>query len=192
MAIFTEADLDWLARPHISRAWFLELDLPSGVARLHSGTGRVQAGGYEWRGVTDPIGGTVVSIADVEEPRFGQAVAVNITLSGANKEFFKSVHTSAKAIEGRRGDLYWAAFDGETQKIWPAGLKRLFPGKITSPSLQWQGIGVRTVSITLESLWSSQNFPVGGKWNGADQRRRYPGDKGLDFVGVKVSENWTS
>lgn len=191
MAIFTEADLDWLARPHIARAWFLDLDLPAGHAYLHSGTGRVTAGGHEWRGVTDPIGGQIVSLANVEEPRFGQAVAVSITLSGANKEFFKSVHTDAKSIEGRSGDLYWAAFDGETGKIWNAGLRRLFPGKITSPALQWSGIGVRTVSITLESIWSSQNYAVGGKWQGADQRRRYPGDKGLDFVGVDVSENWS-
>lgn len=191
MAIFTEADLDWLARPHVARAWFLELDLPSGISRLHNATGRVHAGGYEWRGVTDPIGGTLVSIDSVEEPRFGQAVAANIMLSGANREFFKSVHVSAKAIEGRRGDLYWAAFDAETAKLWPRGLVRLFPGKITSPLLQWQGIGVRTVSITLESIWSSQNYAVGGKWNGAGQRLDFPGDKGLDFVGVKVSENWS-
>lgn len=192
MAIFTEADLDWLARPHIARAWFLELDLPTGMSYLHSGTGNVTTGGHTWRGVTDPVGGTIITIADVEEPRFGQAVAVNITLSGANKEFFKSVHTNAHDIEGRSANLYWAAFDGETQKIWGAGLKRLFPGKITSPALQWQGIGVRTVSITLESIWSSQNYAVGGLWQGADQRRRYPGDKGLDFVGVKVSENWSN
>ncbi|WP_315920450.1 transcriptional regulator [Mesorhizobium sp. SP-1A] len=190
MPIFSEADFDRLARPHVARAWFLELDLPAGISRLHSGTGRVMLGGHEWRGVTDPIGGQMVSMDNVEEPRFGQAVAVNITLSGANKEFFKSVHATARQIEGRRGDLYWAAFDGETGEVL-IGLKRLFPGKITSPSLHWQGIGVRTVSITLESIWSSQNYAVGGKWTPADQRRRFPGDAGLDFVGVKVTENWS-
>lgn len=190
MAIFTEDDFDKLARPHVARAWFLELDLPAGISRLHTGTGRVTLGGYEWRGVTNPIGGQIVTLGNVEEPRFGQAVAVNITLSGANKEFFQSVHASRREIEGRRGDLYWAAFDAETGEVL-IGLKRLFPGKITSPALQWQGIGIRSVSITLESIWSSQNYAVGGKWNGADQRRRFPGDKGLDFVGVKVSENWS-
>ena len=44
------------------------------------------------------------------------------------------------------------------------------------------------MTVTLESIFSSQNYAFGGKWNGADQRRRYPGDKGLDFVGVKVTE----
>ncbi|MEP9374992.1 transcriptional regulator [Mesorhizobium sp. KR1-2] len=190
MPIFSEADLDWLARPHIARAWFLALDLPSGLHRLHSGTGRVTVGGHEWRGVTDPISGQLVSLSNVEEPRFGRAVALNITLSGANREFFKSVHATRRQIEGRRADLYFVVFDGETGTVWPRGLAQLFPGKITSPVLQWSGIGARTVSVTLESLWSSQNFPFGGKWNGADQRGRFPGDKGFDFVGVKVSENW--
>lgn len=189
MAIFTEADLDGLAAPHVGRAWFLEMDLPSGIHRLHNGTGRVSIGGHEWRGVTDPIGGQLVALSNVEEPRFGQAVAVQITLSGANREFFKSINDSARAIEGRRADLYFAVIDQETGEVL-IGLKKLFPGKLSAPKTRWEGVGVRTVSVTIESIWSSQNYPFGGKWNGADQRRRYPGDKGLDFVGVKVSENW--
>lgn len=189
MSIFSDADLDRLAAPHVARAWFIEMDLPSGTARLHNGTGRVTLGGHEWRGVTDPIGGQLVSLSPVEEPRFGQAVAVTVTLSGANREFFQSVHTTAREMEGRRADLYWAAFDGETGEVL-IGLKKLFPGKMTSPTLQWHGIATRTVSLTIESIWSSQNYAFGGKWTDADQRRRYPGDKGLQYVGVRVSENW--
>lgn len=190
MAIFTPADLDWLGRPHIARAWFLELDLPEGIRRVHTGTGRKTIGGYEWLGVTDPMGGQLVSMANVEEPRFGQAVAVQITLSGANKEFFKAVHTNARELEGRRADLFWCAFDPETEEVWPRGLVKLFPGRISSPALRWEGIGIRTVSITVESIWSSQNYQFGGKWNDADQKRRFPGDKGLMYVGVKVHETW--
>ena len=190
MAVFTDADTDWLRRPHIARAWFLECDLPSGMAHFHSGTGTVTAGGQTWRGVSDPIGNQLVSMSNVEEPKFGQAVAVQITLSGANVAFFKSVKDAARALEGRDANMYWAAFDAETAEIWPGGLKRLFPGKISAPSLRWQGVGIRSISLTIESIWSSQNYPFGGRWNPADQRRRYPGDKGLDFVGVKVAEQW--
>lgn len=189
MAIFSADDLDRLAGPHVARAWFLELDLPAGAARFHSGTGRKTVGGYEWRGVTDPIGGQLVSLNGIEEPRFGQAVAIQVILSGANREFFKSVHDIARDIEGRRADLYFAMFDGETQELI-GGLRKIFPGKMSAPSLAWSGIGTRTVAITIESIWSSQNYPFGGKWNGAGQRKRYAGDKGLDFVGVKVTENW--
>lgn len=189
-AIFTEAEIALLAAPHVARAWFVMLDLPSGVSRLHSGVGRVQAGGYEWRGVTDPIGGRLLSIDGVEEPAFGQAAAITLTLTGANRDFLRSVDIAAREIEGRSADVYWAAFDGETQQLI-VGLKKLFGrGRMSAPSLQWQGIGLRTVSLTIESLWSSQNFPPGGRWNGAGQRRRFAGDLGLDFVGVKIEENW--
>lgn len=189
MAIFTQDDLARLSAPHVARAWFLELDLPDGLERLHNGTGRVTVGGREWRGVSDPTSGQLVSLSSVEEPRFGQAVAVNVTLSGANKAFLQSVHATRREIEGRRADLFWAAFDGETGEVLIQP-KKLFPGKMSSPVIQWQGVGIRTVSLTIESIWSGDNFPFGGRWNDADQRRRYAGDKGLQYVGVKVQEQW--
>ncbi len=189
MAVFSEADLDRLAAPHVARAWFLAADLPTGMARFHNGVGRVVAGGYEWRGVTDPVGGQLVSLSNIEEPRFGQAVAVQVTLSGANLAFFRSMHDNARDIEGRSADVYWAAFDGETAEVLIEP-KRLFRGQFSAPALSWGGIGIRTVSLTIESIWSAQNFPFGGRWNGADQRKRYAGDLGLDFVGVDVAEVW--
>lgn len=179
-----------LARPHVARAWFARLDLPSGVAHLHSGTGRVTIAGQEWVGVSDPIRGQLVSVSQVEEPAFGQAAAVTVTLGGANKEFIQSVHATAREIEGREAEISWAAFDGETQEIL-IGLKKLFPrGRMTSPSIQWSGIGRRTVSITIENIFSAQNFAPGGRWNSTGQQQRYPGDLGLEFIGVAISESW--
>lgn len=189
MAVLTQDDMARLSDLNVGRAWFLQLDLPDGMVRLHNGVGRVSVGGQEWRGVSDPIGGQLVSISPVEEARFGQAVAVNVTLSGANKAFLQSVHATRRELEGRRADMFWAAFDGETGEVL-IGPKRLFPGRISSPTIQWQSTGVRLVSLTIESLWSGDNYPFGGRWNDADQRRRYPGDKGLQYVGVKVEEQW--
>ena len=190
-AIFSPIEAEKLARPHVARAWFVALHLPTGLLRLHSGVGRVNVGGYEWRGVTDPIGGRLVSIQGVEEPAFGQAAAVSITLTGITQAFLQSFHSNARVMEGAEAEIYWAAFDAETQEVI-IGLKKLFPhATISAPAIQWSGLGTRTVSLTIESIWSSQNFAPGGKWNSADQKRRYPGDLGLDFVGVKVEENWS-
>jgi hypothetical protein len=189
-AILSDVDMEKLARPHVARAWFARLDFPDGIKYLHSGTGRITIGEHEYLGVSDPLSGRLVSIAQVEEPQFGTAAAVQIVLSGASKEFIQSVHATARELEGRAATIYWAAFDGETQEIITA-LVPLFPrGRMSSPTIHWQGIGQRHVSLTIENIWSSKNFAPGGKWNQADQRRRFPGDKGLDFVGVKVSENW--
>ena len=190
MPIISPETMEKLARPHVARAWFGQFDFPDGMKYLHSGVGRVTVDGHEYIGVADPISGRLVSIAQVEEPAFGQAAAVAIVLSGASKEFIQSVHATARQIEGRDAKILWAAFDAETQEIITP-LISLFPrGKMSAPAIHWQGIGQRYVSLTIENIWSSQNFAPGGKWNGADQRRRFPGDKGLDFVGVKVSEDW--
>lgn len=189
-ALISQIDQDVLARPHVARAWFGEFDFPDGVKYLHSGTGQVTIAGHEYSGVADPLSGRLVSIGQVEEPQFGQAAAVTIVLSGASKAFIQSVHATARETEGRAAKISWAAFDGETQQILTA-LIPLFPrGKMSAPSIHWQGIGQRYVSITVENVWSSQNFAPGGRWTPADQRRRFPGDLGLNFVGVKVTENW--
>lgn len=186
----TAEDGEVLSGPHVARAWFLDIELLNGAGKFHNGIGRISVGGVEWRGITDPAGGQVVSIEAVETPRFGQAAAVVVTIASPSVEFFKSVREHARAIEGKRADLYWAAFDPETEQL-RLGLNKLFPGKISAPLLGRNAAGQRTISITVECKWQSQNFPFGGKWNPADQRRRYPGDKGLDFVGVDIFENWS-
>ena len=186
--LFSDEDRAFLRRPHIARAWFLDVDLPGGRWRLHNGAGRVTVGGYEWIGVSDPIGRQFIGLSAVSDARFGQAAKIDVALAGVNVDFLRSVKDNARAIEGRLADVYWCAFDGETQEVWSGGLKKLFPGYMSSPSIHWTGIGVRVVALTVESLWQSQNYPYGGKWSSADQKRRYPGDKGLDFVGVRVQE----
>lgn len=188
MPLFTTDEAAKLGGPHISRAWFAELDLPSGISRLHNGVGTINANGHDWRGVTDPIGGTLVDIDAVEDPRFGQAAVVAIVLSGANVEFWRSVKLLGREIEGRLATLSWAMVDSETGEI---GLfKTMLPGRMSAPSLRREGIGRRAMSLTIEGFWQAKNFPFGGRWNKADQLRRYPGDLGGEFIGQKASETW--
>ncbi|WP_275790569.1 transcriptional regulator [Pararhizobium gei] len=186
--LFSDAERKFLRRPHIARAWFFDLDLPDGRWQLHNGVGKKVVGGIEWRGISDPAGRQIVSISSVEDPRFGQAASVAVAISGVNVAFLRQVKDKGREIEGRQADVYWCAFDQETQEVWPYGLKALFPGYLSAASIQWEGVGSRVVSVTIESLWHTQNFPFGGKWTPAGQRRRFPGDKGFDFVGVKVQE----
>lgn len=189
MPIYSEADFARLSGPHVARLWLAEIDLPSGVKRLHNGVGNMTLGGHEWRGVTDPVGGQLVNVGAVEDPRFGQAASVEIVIGGISSAFWREMKQTAREIEGRRCDLFWAAFDPETGEI-DITLKKLFPGRVSAPALHRQGIGVRTVSLTIESMWSAQNYPFGGRWNSADQMRRYPGDRGGQFIGVKVQETF--
>ena len=42
MTFYTAEDLDKLSGPHIQRAWFAHVVLPSGERRLHTGLGPVE------------------------------------------------------------------------------------------------------------------------------------------------------
>jgi hypothetical protein len=186
VAIFSETDYDRLAGPHVARLWFAEIELSSGTKRYHGGVGRITAGGHVWTGVTDPLSGQLVNVAAVEDPRFGQAAAVAITIGGISKEFWTEIKQTARQMEGDRCDLFWASFDPETGVI-DITLKKMFPGKLSAPAL-FRALGVRHCVFTVESLWQSQNYPFGGRWNSADQERRFPGDLGGQFIGVEVQE----
>lgn len=180
--------LNDLAGPHVARVWFLDADLPAGRSFFHNGVGNVEMGVRTWTGVTDPVGGQFVALDAVESPRFGQAAAVSITLAAPSAEFWRSVKALARETEGRRGDLYWAAYDPETEQL-VLGPFKLFPGKLSRPSLR-RAMSLRIVQVLIESLWQAQNFPFGGRWSPAGQEERYPGDLGLQFVGVKVTETF--
>lgn len=199
----TEEEIKFLRRPHVQRAWFAELHLPSGIARVHPGVGNFKIGYFEgdiyfedeWRGLSDPLGPMLVHIDPVEDPRFGTAVSVNILISGANKEFIRYIHENAAAIEGVQADLYWAPFDAETG-LPKFGLKRAFPGMLSAPAIEWEGVGRRTVAFTIESIWLSQDDPYGGTWSYIGQKKRAlalfgdANDLGGQYIGVRVQETW--
>lgn len=188
--ILSVADIASLSGPHIARAWFADLDLPSGTLFVTNATGRHTIGGNTYLGISNPVLGPLVSVGQVDEPQFGQAASVQIVLAGVTAAFIQEFKSVAGEIEGRAASLSWAAFDGETQQIKTA-LIPVFPfGRLTAPSISWQGIGARAISLTIESIWQAKNFPPGGRWNPASQRSRYAGDKGLDFVGVQITEYW--
>lgn len=187
---FTDDEIAALESPHIARAWFGQFDFPDGMKYWHAGTGKKTIDGNEYIGVSDPVRGQLVSIGQVEEPQFGQAAAVQIILAGASIAFIQSVKANELAIEGRSATILWAAFNTETGAM-VTGLVPLFPrGKMSSPSISYQGIGKRYVSLTVENIWSSLNFAPGGRWSAAGQHARYPGDKGFDFVDEKAQEVW--
>lgn len=178
-----------LTAPNVSIGRFLELTLPSGVQRYHNGYGTATVEGEEWTGVSDPFAGQVVSISDIQDPRFGKAPNVEISLAVSSLDFFRSVKEMASEIEGSRAQLYIAAFNAETEKTI-TGLIRVFDGFLSAPTFTRQGIGTRSITLNVESFWHSQNYPFGGKWNDAAQQRRFPGDLGFEFSGVQVTETW--
>jgi len=185
---FSPSDFQKLCQLHTGIGAFFHVFLPSGERRFHNGIGREVVNGHEWEGVTDPFGGAVVEFGEIEEPKFGSAPYIDLTISAANREFLKSVWDDRHDIEGSRCDVYTWVIDAEegTELI---SIKRLFPGRITAIKVKMTGAAIRQISCRIVSVFEGLNFPASRfDWSPAGQRQRYPGDKGLDEIGTKVVE----
>lgn len=188
--MYTEDDLAALGRPHVQRAWFCEAELPMGIRRLHTGMGPLEIGGHEWQGVSDPFGGQIVGIGSIEEPAFGQASAVDVVMSGANREFLRQMWADRHEIEGARADLFVAMFDAVSGDV-VVPMKRWFPGRFTGLKVNIIGANVRTISMKIVSPDEGLNFPeTRTMWSPAGQRARYPGDEGLDLISADIIEEY--
>jgi len=186
--LFSSTDREVLKRPHVGQSIHVDLDHPTlGMLRFHGGVGRVTANGQVWKGVSSPDGRQMAQVGMVSARRFNQAVAVEIAISGANAEFMSEIKTTARSMEGRAANVYFAIFDAETQQelLW----RKVLPGFMTAPRLVWEGVGTRLVLLTIESEDQAKNFSTVEKWSPAGIRKRYGADvKGLDFMGVDVKE----
>ena len=190
MAIFSSDDLDKLGGPHVRRAWFGELSLPGGTRRLHTGMGKATIGGHDWEGMSDPFGGQLVGLGSIEEPLFGQAIAIDIVVSGGSRDFVKSMFDDRHDVEGVSCTLYFAVFDPESGETL-ISLKTMVAGKITAPRFSWMGAAVRAIGLRIVSVWEGLNFPtINSEWSPAGQRRRYAGDKGMDFINADIVEEY--
>lgn len=186
MTVPTPADLDALEAPHVARAMFADVQLPSGRRRFHTGVGPITLGGHLWEGVSDPEGGQWVAVGQLQEPRLGEAPAVDVIFSGASKTWLRDVWNDT--VEGASCDLYWAMVDQETGAVI-LDLRLLFEGRLSAPRFEMVGANVRTIAVTIESVYSSLQYPTPEmEWTTASQRRRYPGDKGLDWLGSDLVE----
>lgn len=184
--LYSEADLDALSLLHSGTGIFARIDLPSGESLLHTGMGRKVIGGETWEGVTNPFGGALVEIGEIEEPEFGQAPAINVMIAGNNRAFLKSMWDDRFSIEGATCDLYSYDQNAETGEVL-IGLKRFFPGKLTALRFNIVGANVRTIHVRIVSVFEGLNFPsVDADWSPSGQRRRYAGDKGLDEMGQNI------
>jgi len=188
--IFSDDDFAKLQWLHVQRTWLAHCFFPQGERRLHTGMGPLDMGGYTWEGISDPFGGQLVGMSGIEEPIFGQAVAVEIVLSGANREFLKTVWTDRHAIIGRRCDLYFATVEPETGETL-VDIKRMIRGKFSAPAFSIIGASVRAIKIKVVAPWEGLNFPeTGYMWSPAGARQRNSGDKGQDHVNDQIIDDF--
>jgi hypothetical protein len=196
IGIFPASYQSRLAADNVTYTILADLQFQSGRMRLHPGTGVLTVGGFDWIGCGDPGGNRLIEIGSVELPTVGVAAVVELRMSGINVEFLRGVRRvlaeNYREVEGRRADLYFAVFYPET--VTPIGNPIPFftDARMTAPSFKMEGPNSRTVTLSVEGIFSAKNFAPNGRHTEADQRRRYPGaqDRFHQYVGANLSLRW--
>lgn len=180
-------NLDAFQAPHVARGWFVYMDLPVGESRLHTGIGTINILEHDWKGITNPIGGTLAGVSSVDQPKFGVAGVVSLSISGVDEEFYSDVFEQSDDIEGRVSELYFATIDQETGQFLTRP-QRYIRGFLSSPKHARTDKRSRSVAVNVENIWFRSNQPFSGKWNNPNQQEIFPQDKGLQLVGYSGTE----
>jgi hypothetical protein len=163
------------------RASFLVLfDFVTEPMYIWTGAGSIDTGGHTWKGL-----GNFGSITGLEQAINGEAPETTFTLSGidstivsvARDEFESEAKDRlAKVLlqfHNYEDDRPLELFD-EPYAIWA--------GRIQTARFELQGPAKRTISVAAESLFSLRSRPNFSQYTDSDQRSRFSGDRGFEFV----------
>jgi hypothetical protein len=161
---------------------FADLDFPSGFVRAHTSLGTINWGGFDWLGV-----GTLGSVSAVEETSELQRRTLVYTLTGIPSAMISIV--LGENYQGRKANLYLGFKDPAT------GLLVATPDLLDSGLLDVSEIeegDTISVTITAESRVAQWDRPVVRRYTDTDQKSRFPGDRGLEFIDQAAQKeiNW--
>lgn len=168
---FSDSVVEAMMQPHVIMAYAVELHLPSGISRAHSGTGELVINGHTFLGVGQfgEIGGAR------EESGSFSAYSVDLTLSGLETSLVgQSIN---ERMRGRMGRVYVAVL-GEDGKLLAADL--LFSGRIVSHQVATGE--ENAVRVTLADRFEDWQRANPDRYTDESQQTRHPGDRIFRYV----------
>lgn len=155
----------------------VEIEFPDGVARACSLPFDCEIDGKVFSGVN-----ALGTIGEVQEGAENRSYSVSLTLAGIPLEFVEYV--LSQDVKGKQVTLY-VGFLNDSNDVVGQPYKT-FVGIADTLDLKiGQESAVQIVAESLLVLWER---PKTRRFTAADQRARYPGDAGLDYVGSMVSK----
>lgn len=177
-----------LASSHVPAIMLVELDFPSGFFRLNN-SGQT----FDWDSKTWYAGGSLLSISDIEESASLEAHGVTLQLNAVSLSPITGSPNEANIVQIARAQNY----QGRSAKIWFAPLNETTYQPISDPVLAFEGrmnkmdyqVGEdATFSLACESRLVDWNRPRIRRYNDADQRARFPSDRGLEYIEQMVEK----
>ncbi|MFG6081596.1 hypothetical protein ACEUZ9_002220 [Paracoccus litorisediminis] len=174
----------------IAQAVLVYMDFKDGPKRWWTGFGDLDVGGHRWEGIGDLIGMSPISASYTYS-------AQEMTFTVAATPEMLGLALAAKArVRDRAVIVYQQLFAVEAMAgFTPAGTEVMSgqpigsPGSLFSGTMQkmpWSASGPsqRSLTVTAEGLFFRLNAPPRGRWTDADQKARYPGDKGCERLPI--------
>lgn len=149
----------------------VQIDFPSGITRVHTGTGIIIINGQTFSGV-----GTLGEIGSVSEENSTKSSTMALGLSGLD---ISSIATTLnEPCVGREVMVYIGAL-GEDGQIKAANL--LFEGFITDSALQ---AGKKSMlNYTVANVFERWSLGLPDRFTDHSQQHLYPGDHFFRYVG---------
>lgn len=167
--------------PVIRIVLFVEAHFVSGVRRLCTMTSDFEWNGYTWVGSKNQAGAGVVSIGRVEETQQIKAGSIKVTIDGTNPAYISDAMQEMR--RGKAGKMWLGLLSASRTLIGSPGL--MFDARLDTCNLDENSITLGYVDriVDLEN-------PRGGRYTDADQRIRYPNDRGFSHVTALVDRQF--
>lgn len=167
---FSDDLLSAMEQPNVALVLAAEIDFPSGVTRVHTGTGTVIINGQTFLGV-----GTLGDVGSVTEENSTSSSTMSMALSGLDMSLVGE--TLNEEVIGCNVVCYLAVMNNQGVVT---GANVLFEGFITDTSLQaGQQNALSYVIANVFERWS-QGLP--DRYTDESQQRLYPGDRFFRYV----------
>jgi len=157
-----------LLRPIMLFEFFFD----SSTLRFWTGLGDLSYGGDTYAGA-----GQVIGISDYQEQQNLEARGITFTVSGISSSVLALA--LAEPYQGRVCNLYFAAMTDAGALVADPYL--IFSGFMDVMEIVESG-ETSVISVSAENKMIILTRPKVRRYTPEDQRQRYPGDKGLDFV----------
>lgn len=180
---------DVLRTGRIAQAALVWMDFTGGAKRWWTGFGDLDVAGHRWQGLGDLIG-----ISPIETSYDLSAQPLTFSLA-CTPEMLAMAINAKQQVRDRTVMVYcqlfaveaMAAFTsggGEIQRGQPLGSPWvMFSG--TMQRMPWRATATeRTLTLEAEGLFFRRNAPPRGRWTDADQKARWPGDRGLERLPI--------
>lgn len=148
-------------------------DFDGEIERAWTGIGELQWDGHTWYGA-----GNLGKVSTVEETTELKATGASFQLSGIPADLIEDI--SSAPIQGRKAQMYLGFMDEDFQNLILDPVL-IFDGRLDTAEIADSG-DTATITLTAENRLRDLERTRTRRYTDAEQQRRFPGDKGLEYV----------